>query len=197
MECYIHPVMDYLRVNQIISLQRAFTYDCIQRSSQSYIIQPGLKLFSQGRRLSSAMDIPGMGAAGWTSSRLFKGTTERDRNSLFVKLNSHLKTFTEKLRLTSVPKLIKQDVAMAEQLDAICSRIREGDYYRSKEMVVADLERLIEGLRSPVRQGAGEGELAVGASSASLEAADQLFKLINDHLAKEIGPLGSVGSGDV
>ena len=59
MECYIHPTLDYLHVNEIVAKQRSFIYHRIQLTSKAHIIHEGLELFAEGKRIQPN-DIPGM-----------------------------------------------------------------------------------------------------------------------------------------
>lgn len=86
-ECYIHPGMDYTRVREIVAIQRNFVYKKIKERSTSHIVYPGISSLDEGRRIKSIFDVPGVYEAGYTPSSLYKGTTERDRNTQATKLN--------------------------------------------------------------------------------------------------------------
>ncbi len=60
MECYIHPAVNYLRVNQLLEAQRAFLLEFAKTRSRAHQVHPGVDIFRTGKRLSTAVDIPGM-----------------------------------------------------------------------------------------------------------------------------------------
>ena len=60
MECYIHPSADYLSVPETTAKQRDFIYNSCQLVGHTCEDQPGLKCFGNGKRLGSALDIPGI-----------------------------------------------------------------------------------------------------------------------------------------
>lgn len=90
-------------------------------------------------------------AAGWTAQHLLKGQSERDRSVAQGKLAALLKSavdkisaskhawpFTQKVDPRSAPdyaSIIKTPI----DLIVIQERLRAGDYYRTKDMLCADL----------------------------------------------------------
>jgi len=84
MECYIHPGMDYMHVPAIVANQRAFIYDRLLSRSQSGTVYRGLELFQKGKRLHSALEAPGVTAAGWTTQHVYRGATLRDHENAQV-----------------------------------------------------------------------------------------------------------------
>ena len=113
MECYIHSMFNYLSVNETVGKQRSFIYDCIQKNSVAEVY-PGLDLFRNGGKLQSVLDIPGVTSAGWTNQRIYRGSTERDRNSAIQKFAALLKTIVEKIKQSGVPKQLKQNKELSE-----------------------------------------------------------------------------------
>ena len=85
-ECYIHPGIDYTSIREIVAKQRAFIYKKIKERSTSHIVYDGLTLFDSGKRVKSIFDVPGVYSAGYTPATIFKGATERDRNTQAMKL---------------------------------------------------------------------------------------------------------------
>lgn len=72
----------------------------IFRSDQVF---PGLSLFRSGKRLSTALDVPGVRAAGWTPLAVtgtLTSSSERDRNRNQAKLSQQLKTLFDRVRLS-------------------------------------------------------------------------------------------------
>ena len=162
MECYVHPAMDYLNVSKIVAKQREFIYDRIKERSNSKTVYEAPKEFHLGKRLHSLLDVVGSETAGvpsgWNNLTLFKGRTERDLNSNLSKLGSTLKVALDKikqsqhawpfLRVRSAYEnqtlLGINDPEDAIDFTTISARLKLGDYYRSKEMIVADLLRLVK-----------------------------------------------------
>jgi histone acetyltransferase len=155
MECYIHPGMDYLRVKQIVARQRQFIYEIIKQRSQSGKVYPGLEIFSQGGRLQSVLEAPGVTAAGWTAHNVFKGTTERDRNINHSKLSAHLKTLLDKIYSSAHSWPFEHPVSKDDSPDyfqivsdpmdlrTISDRLKSGDYYRRASQMQADLLKIV------------------------------------------------------
>ena len=92
MECYIHPGMDYMHVPAIVAKQRAFIYDRLLSRSQSGTVYRGLELFQKGKRLHSALEAPGVTAAGWTTQHVYRGATLRDHENAQVNETTYNQT---------------------------------------------------------------------------------------------------------
>ncbi len=60
MECYVHPGINYLDVNGIVTKQRKFILERLQENSRSSAIYPGLTVFQEGRKLQNVLDLPGV-----------------------------------------------------------------------------------------------------------------------------------------
>jgi len=162
MECYIHPAMDYLNVTQIVAKQREYIYDRIIERSNSKTVYDAPAEFKLGKRLHSLLETVGNETAGvpsgWNNLTLFKGRTERDLTSNLSKLGTTLKTALDKLKQSQHAwPLLKgknihenqtllgiNDPEDAIDIFTISARLKLGDYYRSKEMIVADLIRLVK-----------------------------------------------------
>lgn len=189
MECYLHPAMDYLNVTSIVEKQRAFIYDRIKGRSQSGIIHPGLQLFRQGARVQSLIELPGVLEAGWTERLVNKGLSERDRNIAQTKLCGLLKIILEKLRSCNHAWILDKSnkesvdpyVKSVEQvtLAVIEARLRLNDYYRSKEVMQADIHYMVTAMKSKHPQ-----------SSREFEACTLLERYANEQFA-------SITAGDI
>jgi len=157
MECYIHPGMDYLNVSAIVAAQRQFILDRVKELQQSDVLHSGLDtlLAQSGGRIPSLLEVPGVAVAGWTSSHLYRGATDRDRNSAQNKLTGFLKALLDKVRgfreaplflqplpQSELPAALGQYTDMGLSLSLISSRVRAGDYYKCKEALQADLHRM-------------------------------------------------------
>lgn len=154
MECYIHPNMDFLKTQDIVTKQREFIYNRLKESSRAGIEYNAGELFKNGKRLVSAIEAPGVAEAGWTPQHLNKGMTERDRNLFISKIGASLKVLFEKIRAHQFTLALEGTSAYANSdfnLETIYLRVRESStsdrlydvpYYRSKDMLRADLLHL-------------------------------------------------------
>lgn len=131
----------------------------------------GLELFKEGKRLKNALDAPGVASAGWKLSHFHKPpgaitvmygssgsssahSAERERDAFQSKLNTTLKSLLDKVILSPHSWPFKETVSKEEypeyyelikdpvDLRMINDRLREGDYYRSREMMYQDLDRM-------------------------------------------------------
>ena len=98
-----------------------------------------------------------MCAAGWTAAHLYKGATDRDRQSAQNKLTAFLKAVFEKVRLLKDAKLfsrsLNESVQLPENMQGsteadlslvlIQTRIRTGEHYKCKEALRADIIRMV------------------------------------------------------
>jgi histone acetyltransferase len=151
MECYIHPGMDYLGVSEIVSKQRAFIYEQLRKRSKSGVVHPGLEIFSQGGKLISVLEAPGVQQSGWNANHIFRGATERDRNISHSKLQTQLKTLLDKVYNSAHSWPFENPVAKEDSSDyyeivlnpidlsLVTTRLKDGDYYRSKEHMKSEL----------------------------------------------------------
>ena len=158
MECYIHPGVDYLHIPETVAKQRSFIYERLKHRSTTGTVYSGLELFNHGQRINSLMDVPGVSVSGWTERHVFEGKTERDRNMHQLKLHHQLKTLLEKLSITAniVPfEKPQTDKALLNPIDlnVVRERLHDKDYYRNKEMMMADLLRMIANWKQTHPQG--------------------------------------------
>jgi hypothetical protein len=150
----------------MIAYQRAFIYYHAMRSRQSHVVYPGIELFDDGTRLQSPHEIPGVLEGGWQNLSLVtpRGITDRDRSHSVSKLNGNLKALYERVRYHECawPFLepVTEDQAPGYfaviknpiDLEIIGARLKEQTrienesrgYYRTKEMLRADLLRMVE-----------------------------------------------------
>ena len=89
--------------------------------------------------------------AGWTYNQILKGTTERDRQIALRKLSQQLETYLDKIKSSSHcwpfnPKTTSildenyyQVIKNHIDLGIITNRLKSNNYYRTKEMMIADL----------------------------------------------------------
>jgi len=106
------------------------------------------------KRYKSIYDIPGVLEAGYAGQVALKGSTERDRQASATKLASMLETMFKKIRAAPCASCFQEPVTEEEaegyseiikhpiDLYTIGLRLREGDYYRSKDLLRSDLLRI-------------------------------------------------------
>lgn len=126
---------------------------------------------SGSNMLLSILEAPGVVEAGWTYQNITKGLSDRDRNTNMTKMTSTLKNIVDKARaheaswpfLSPVDgdmhpdyyKVIKNPIDLSLILDRLQSKVREGvrrgessNYYRTKEMLRADLLRMVNNCKT-------------------------------------------------
>jgi len=157
MECYIHPAVDYLKVRFMIDKQRAFIRQKIKERSDLNAAYDGL---ITGRGVHNLLEVPGVIEAGWTSFHLYKGCTERDRNITATKINQQLKSILEKVRTSRYSKSFMQpssdaifpgySVKVKDPIDLplVTLRLQSGNYYRTRDMMKADLLKMISNAKA-------------------------------------------------
>jgi len=86
---------------------------CFGRSD---VLHSGLDtlLAQSGGRIPSLLEVPGVAVAGWTSSHLYRGATDRDRNSAQNKLTGFLKALLDKVRGFREAPLFLQPLPQSE-----------------------------------------------------------------------------------
>jgi len=184
MECYIHPSFDYLNVANVISRQRAFVYEQLKQRSKSSVVYPGIDLFKSGGKLVSVLEAPGTLASNWTAQHIFKGTTERDRNIGHSKLQGQLKNLLQLIYSSAHSWPFENAVSTEDSPDyydiilnpmdlrMISERHKQGDFYRTKEMMMADLLQIVANCKQYNKEGTEFYEAAENLERQVLE----LFK---------------------
>lgn len=186
-ECYIHPGMDYTRVREIVAIQRNFVYKKIKERSTSHIVYPGISSLDEGRRIKSIFDVPGVYEAGYTPSSLYKGTTERDRNTQATKLNIALESDFKKIKMSPKAEPFDEPVSLEDapdyltkirypiDLQTIQKLLKESDYYRSKDMLRSDLMRIVSNCKTYNPEG-----------SEYYQAAEEFERVVVEVLDKDV-----------
>lgn len=183
MECYVHPGMDYLNVPHIVAQQRAFVYSRLLQRSQAGMTRSALELFSGGKRLRSALDAPGVGAAGWSMQHVTRGATVRDHENAQNKLHAELKMVVNKIYALKPHAAVFREAPAASalvqdplSLEDVSERLAAGDYYRTREMLVDDLLLMVDNCRRTHAHAPG---------CAQLDAADHVQRLVAELLGKD------------
>ena len=169
MECYIHPNVDYTRVKEMIAAQREFLLSYVRMNSKCHIRYPPLVDFRPDLRGVSrnneaavkAMAIPGVAEAGWTMADLQMATgpqkdADRQRNQIKSDLLAILRRvdeqqsawpFREPVDTTEVKDYLEV-ISNPIDLSTIEKRIRKGDFYKSKQMLRADLILMVNNCKT-------------------------------------------------
>ena len=160
MECYVHPSIDFTRIPEMIKGQREYILNRVRLTSNSHrVYEPLPNSFyevdpsSRGSQtLARALAIPGISEAGWTMADLRSAmgqSREVDRQKVALKadLLAMLRRveeqqfawpFREPVDTAEVPdylNVIKQPI----DLSTMEKKIRQDNYYRTKEMFFSDL----------------------------------------------------------
>lgn len=152
MECYVHPALPYTAMDSLLAKQRAFVlqrlaevtgHGCAYSEADSPLL--GTK------RGYSVIDLPGVKEAGWLPFHIYKSSTERDRNLNQGKLSAQLKGLLDKVRghkcaavLWALQGSSSSGATVPVTFEDILSNQRQGEYYRCKEALGADLLRLVD-----------------------------------------------------
>eukprot|EP00521_Asterionellopsis_glacialis_P009000 CAMPEP_0195290538 /NCGR_PEP_ID=MMETSP0707-20130614/6361_1 /TAXON_ID=33640 /ORGANISM="Asterionellopsis glacialis, Strain CCMP134" /LENGTH=562 /DNA_ID=CAMNT_0040350679 /DNA_START=110 /DNA_END=1798 /DNA_ORIENTATION=- len=166
MECYVHPSIDYTRIPEMLEKQRKFVLGRVRLKAKSHKVvypplpkdfAPNLEGVSRANEAAArAMTIPGVVEAGWTMADLLASTgaskdSDRQKNALKSELLQLVRKteeqqsawpFREPVDTTEVADyldLIKQPI----DLSTIEKRIRKGDWYKSRQMLYADLMLMV------------------------------------------------------
>ena len=160
MECYIHPTVDYTRIPEMIAVQREFLLTQVRKNSKSHVRYPPLLEFRPDLRgvsrnneaAAKAMAIPGVAEAGWTMADLQMATgpqkdSDRQRNQIKSDLLAILRKVDEQQSAwpfrepvdTAEVKDYLEVITTPMDLSTIEKRIRKGDWYKSKQMLKADM----------------------------------------------------------
>lgn len=166
MECYVHPSIDFTRVPDMIEAQKTFLLQRVATVAKSHRVvypalprgwKPDLTGVSRANQdAARSMAIPGVAEAGWTLADLQACTgaakdSDRKANQLkSEQLALWRKTqeqqsawpFREPVNTDEVPdylEVIKDPI----DLSTIEKRIRKGTFYKTREMLLVDLMRMV------------------------------------------------------
>ena len=166
MECYVHPNVDFTRVPEMIEAQKEFLLKRVATVAKSHRVvypalpkgwKPDLEGVSRANQdAARSFAIPGVREAGWTISDLQAcsgGAKDSDRKANQLKselLSLWRKTqeqqfvwpFREPVNTAEVPdylEVVKEPI----DLSTIEKRIRRGDWYKSRQMLLTDLVRMV------------------------------------------------------
>lgn len=106
-----------------------------------------MHVFEEGKKLNNVLEVPGVVEAGWTGYGIYRAGGDRDRTAAQGRLNGLLKPLLERVRqnkycrlfIMNTPSESSQVISFAYIQDLF----KQGDYYRSKEALGADLLRMV------------------------------------------------------
>jgi histone acetyltransferase len=173
MECYVHPSIDFTRVPEMIQAQREYILRCIACTARSntHVYPPlpsnfeaipestsGGGVSRSNWTAAKAYSIPGVAEAGWTMTDLIQSmnaASGKDAQQQKSALKSDLLAivrkveeqqfawpFREPVDTNEVPdylEVIKEPI----DLQTMSKRIRQDNYYKSKQMLFADLMLMV------------------------------------------------------
>lgn len=161
MECYVHPSIDFTRIPEMIHAQRKYILDRVRLTSNSHrVYEPLPKSFYNAEELLSrsnlsitrAMNIPGIAEAGWTIADLRSAMgqakeTDKHKVALKADLLTMLRRVEEQqfawpFREPVDPKEVPDYLDVIKEpidLSTMDKRIRQDNYYRTKDAFFADL----------------------------------------------------------
>lgn len=167
MECYIHPSIDFTRVNETIAAQKQFILDRIRATSKSdKVVYPPLPADFATQETSTtsrankaaerALAIPGVVEAGWTMSDILsmtRGTKDSDQKK--HQLRTELMSLVNKVSEQQFAWCFRDPVnteevkdyldVISEPMDlrTIEKRIRKGEWYKNKHMLYSDMMKMV------------------------------------------------------
>ena len=159
----VHPSIDYTRIPAMLQAQRRFILNRVRlTSNSSKVYDPLPQGFAESTSLEGvsranhtaarAMAIPGIAEAGWTLADL-RGATgagkeaDRQKTALKTDLLAMVRKieeqqfawpFREPVDTKEVPDYL-DIIKIPMDLQTIEKRIRQDNYYRNKDMFLADL----------------------------------------------------------
>lgn len=151
MECIIHRRIDYLKVPDMVGLQRKSIYDKIQEISFSHIKHKGLERRTTRDRLVDIAEIPGIKESGWVppkpSEAELAAMTEEFQDIMDkIKDHPHTWPFLKPVDPKEVPDYyeIIRDPLDFETID---KRLQQGAYYITRDIFFADIKRVCDNCR--------------------------------------------------
>jgi len=171
MECYVHPSIDYTRIPDMLQAQRDFIMDRVKLKAKSHKVvyeplprnfQPPLEGISRANEAAArAMAVPGVAEAGWTMTDLLAATgSAKDGDRQKNALKSDLLALVRKVEEQQFAWPFREPVDTAEvtdyldvvkepiDLSTIEKRVREGKFYKSKQMLYADLLLMVNNCKA-------------------------------------------------
>ena len=167
MECYIHPSIDFTRIPQMIDAQREFILSRVRKVALSHkvVYHPHVPVSEGSSRgteaAARAMAIPGVAEAGWTMADIIASAgAQKDSDRQKNYLKSELLQILQKIEDQHFSWPFREPVDTDEvedylnvvkdpiDLSTMEKRLRKSSandcWYKSKQMMHADLIRMVE-----------------------------------------------------
>jgi len=151
MECVIHKRVNYMKVPDMVGMQRKAIFDKIKEISFSHIKHKGIDHFKTEDGILDISQIPGIKESGWKPPRLTKdeliAMQQQCRQVLYaIREHSSSWPFHHPVNKDEVPdyhEIIKDPL----DLEEMERRVNLGNYYITKDIFLADLKRICDNCR--------------------------------------------------
>ncbi|KAG2171292.1 hypothetical protein INT43_002914 [Umbelopsis isabellina] len=156
MQCTMVPRVKYLRVYEILAVQRKAVVEKTKQYSTSHIVHPGLKIATSedGKRTMDPLEVPGLRESGWTPemdiipSRPQRPAHYNQMRHLVTELSSHRDAwpFQQPVNgdeVTDYYEVIKEPM----DLSALEANV-ENDVYTTMEMFIKDAQKIFDNCRT-------------------------------------------------
>jgi len=138
MECNIHPRINFLKIPEMIGIQRRAIYDKIKEISNSHIKHKGLNSFKNDKGIINIAEIPGIKESGWKPPQVSEDELQLLQETfreVVAKIKAHPSSwpFLKPVDRREVPdyyEVIKDPI----DLETVAKRVEAGNYYITKEI---------------------------------------------------------------
>ncbi|EAN33702.1 Histone acetyltransferase GCN5 [Theileria parva strain Muguga] len=161
MECYISPNINYLRLSDMLSQQKAIVVKCIE-AIKPLKVYSGLNVFNKNTTVTiNPCDIPGLLEAGWTPTQTSNLNTlatsaepEGQKKSLKASILELLNTLNKQQSVWPFRKPVKQSeapdyyeiITHPTDISTMKRKAKLGEY-KTKEQFGEELKRMFDNCR--------------------------------------------------
>jgi len=151
MECNIHDRINYLKVPDMIAIQRKAIYDKIKEISNSHIKHKGISSFKNEKGIINIAEIPGIKESGWKPPQITEDELtilQQTFREVLIKAREHPSSWpfltpVDKREVPDYYDIIKDPI----DLETVAKRVEAGNYYITKELFLSDLKRMCDNCR--------------------------------------------------
>jgi len=151
MECVIHPTIKYLKIPEMIQIQRKAIYDKIKEISFSHVVHKGLENFKNAKGIIQIEQIPGILQTGWRPHEQTDdefNVVQQTLEEVLEKIKEHPSSWpflipVDRKEVPDYYEVIKDPI----DLTLVEKRIKARNYYITKEIFLADLKRMCDNCR--------------------------------------------------
>jgi len=151
MECVIHKRVNYLKVPDMVGMQRKAIYDKIKEISFSHIKHKGIEHFKTEDGLLDISQIPGIKESGWKPNKPTREEAvamQMQCRDVLNAIRDHSSSWPFHIAVNrqEVPdyyEIIKDPM----DLESMEKRVNQGNYYITKDIFLADLKRICDNCR--------------------------------------------------